>query len=47
MAAPIRHEQLAPRGNTHRIFWTCSNCGGDIGRDDAYCRHCGKKLTKK
>ena len=31
------------RGTVGRC--TCSECGGKVDQDDAFCRHCGKELT--
>ena len=31
------------RGTVGRCM--CSECGGKVDQDDAFCRHCGKELT--
>lgn len=29
------------------VSWTCSECGGHIGRDHAYCHNCGAKVVEE
>jgi len=45
-AALIRGDEPAPapEPTEHRAIQACHHCEADIGRDDYYCRYCGRKL---
>lgn len=30
-----------------RAWYACTACDGEVGKDDAYCSHCGAKLEDR
>jgi len=28
-----------------RVWWECEGCRGEVGHDDRWCKHCGRKFA--
>ncbi|OUN47664.1 hypothetical protein B5G20_02795 [Collinsella sp. An7] len=47
----VSHGSHGPEPRFEGDVWTmhhvCSECGGAIGRDDVYCKHCGSRVVSE
>ena len=42
LLSPPEHAEL--EGGGHSLWYVCGDCHGEIGSNDSYCKHCGRKV---
>lgn len=44
---PSAHRNIFISDQGHYGVASCSNCGGDLKKDNGYCPHCGAKFSEQ